>query len=780
MNPDSNTENAKPDCNVWWIPTPPPSFRHPNRECEGFAPLCMSYEGKHKFVASGGFADVFLATNQVNGETIAVKVLKGTKVKQLRDSLREEITKFVGQFPVINGANHCEMLVKQLPKMQHILSLIDAQIEESAAGAGTYVRDVSGLGLCIVGTVLVQQQPMKYICELGCRSLARVVASGISADSFSEMYMETGAGSDDLNDALNAMKHANPFLVSEIELLTGDSGKLDGSPKSLEGFLQDCASKMPGVKFSYAKLKEAVPNELYIAVRVNDWDIDEYTNSKLSWVQTVRVQCSTFGADDGKYAAIQTTEDTKDTMISQTLLVDEEWICWSDKSKSCEEVQGALPDSFWTGGQNASKVWNVHAVDLDLKNLARVGSVSGNAYLKGKLELALEPYLSPEQKANLEAIGDQMAKTLADFGWTTVDGDAFGMPKTLEKSQMSQVFILSKPTTLGHHKKVKSKMIADIESCQKGIKDKEISANKAIEVDKTNNAMLKHRNIVRSLGGADGPLYELDCKESRIPQTESAIAIYMENMPGGSLADVLNLNACNGMMGVPERQIKKWLPQVLCGLQYLHSNDVLHRDMKAENVLISSDMETVKIADFGSVVNAVDADDFIAEDEADATGWTPAYIAPEFFLQVPFNQSSDIWAVGCLLLELWSGKLGADFWQLRGRDALSDLKDCGPSIAVVIQAMDVTNQGAWAQTILTNICATLANGGHPPLPDEMNPTISRFALLCFTEDPDKRPTVSYPAAFFLMLNNSLSLGTPAPPPPSHAKDGIFSHNCVEQ
>jgi cyclin-dependent kinase 12/13 len=94
------------------------------------------------------------------------------------------------------------------------------------------------------------------------------------------------------------------------------------------------------------------------------------------------------------------------------------------------------------------------------------------------------------------------------------------------------------------------------------------------------------------------------------------------------------------------------LQQLLSGLDHCHSNGVLHRDMKASNVLIDSD-GVLKLADFG-LATCFDPDNQQPLTSRVATLW---YRPPELLLgTTKYAPSVDMWSTGCILAELLAGK----------------------------------------------------------------------------------------------------------------------------
>lgn len=93
--------------------------------------------------------------------------------------------------------------------------------------------------------------------------------------------------------------------------------------------------------------------------------------------------------------------------------------------------------------------------------------------------------------------------------------------------------------------------------------------------------------------------------------------------------------------------------QVCRGLKYIHSANVLHRDLKPGNLLVNADCE-LKICDFGLARGLTDTTDAGFMTEYVATRW---YRAPEIMLAFRnYTKAIDMWSVGCIMAELLGGK----------------------------------------------------------------------------------------------------------------------------
>jgi serine/threonine protein kinase len=120
------------------------------------------------------------------------------------------------------------------------------------------------------------------------------------------------------------------------------------------------------------------------------------------------------------------------------------------------------------------------------------------------------------------------------------------------------------------------------------------------------------------------------------------VSRYCEN---GSLHSI-----CKSYGKFPENLVGVYMTQILQGLQYLHDQGVIHRDIKGANILTTKDGK-VKLADFGVSTSTLAG----ADKEAQVVG-TPYWMAPEIIQLSGATPASDIWSLGCTVIELLEGK----------------------------------------------------------------------------------------------------------------------------
>jgi calcium/calmodulin-dependent protein kinase I len=127
--------------------------------------------------------------------------------------------------------------------------------------------------------------------------------------------------------------------------------------------------------------------------------------------------------------------------------------------------------------------------------------------------------------------------------------------------------------------------------------------------------------------------------------TPKKLYIVLEYMEGGELLDLIRKRKV-----FPEREASKIFFQVISALGYLHSMGIVHRDIKPDNLLLTttSDDAVVKLADFGFAKR-------IGDGVLHTPCGSPVYTAPEIVREEPYNQAVDMWSAGVLLYILLCG-----------------------------------------------------------------------------------------------------------------------------
>ncbi|XP_031429352.1 serine/threonine-protein kinase Nek8 isoform X1 [Clupea harengus] len=195
---------------------------------------------------------------------------------------------------------------------------------------------------------------------------------------------------------------------------------------------------------------------------------------------------------------------------------------------------------------------------------------------------------------------------------------------------------------------------------------------------------------------------------------DKALMIAMEYAPGGTLADYIQ-KRCNSLLD--EDTILHFFVQILLALYHVHNKLILHRDLKTQNILLDKHQMIVKIGDFG--ISKI----LVSKSKAYTVVGTPCYISPELCEGKPYNQKSDIWALGCVLYELASLK----------------------------RAFEAANLPALVLKIMS--------GTFAPISDRYSPELRQLILNMLNLDPSKRPQLNEIMAHPICIRPLLNLHT---------------------
>ncbi|VDL63810.1 unnamed protein product [Hymenolepis diminuta] len=123
------------------------------------------------------------------------------------------------------------------------------------------------------------------------------------------------------------------------------------------------------------------------------------------------------------------------------------------------------------------------------------------------------------------------------------------------------------------------------------------------------------------------------------------------------LGELFEYLASNGRMREKDARIK--FRQIVSAVQYCHQKNIVHRDLKAENLLLDADFN-IKLADFGF------SNTFRADKKLDTFCGSPPYAAPELFLGKKYiGPEVDVWSLGVILYTIVAGYLPFDAQNLR-------------------------------------------------------------------------------------------------------------------
>ncbi|CAG9466437.1 unnamed protein product [Pedinophyceae sp. YPF-701] len=212
---------------------------------------------------------------------------------------------------------------------------------------------------------------------------------------------------------------------------------------------------------------------------------------------------------------------------------------------------------------------------------------------------------------------------------------------------------------------------------------------------------------------------------------------------GGSLRRLTERLARSGQF-LSENTVLRILTQLLLGVEYLHSNKVLHRDIKTDNIFIEQDpregqIRRVMLGDFG-IARKLDSTVQLAS----SVVGTPLYMAPEVLRGQSYDSSADIWSVGCVAVEMCVNAhafAGRSWQHMHDRIVRADYTPVGEQyskslrklIAVMLQVPPQRRPSARdllsSPLLLRHVAEALVSSSLPvdvPAPLDPDGTIRRF------------------------------------------------------
>ncbi|XP_076932057.1 serine/threonine-protein kinase STY46-like [Bidens hawaiensis] len=192
---------------------------------------------------------------------------------------------------------------------------------------------------------------------------------------------------------------------------------------------------------------------------------------------------------------------------------------------------------------------------------------------------------------------------------------------------------------------------------------------------------IRHKNVVQFIGACTEP---------------SNLCIVTEFMSGGSVYDYLHKQ--KGTFKLPI--LLKVAIDISRGMDYLHQNNIIHRDLKAANLLMDEN-DVIKVADFG--VARVKAQTGVMTAETGTYRW----MAPEVIEHKPYDLKADVFSFGVVLWELLTGKLPYEY------------------LTPVQAAIGVVQKGL-----------------RPTIPKNTHPKLAELLGRCWQKDPSLRPNFS--------------------------------------
>ncbi|KAL2868283.1 putative serine/threonine protein kinase (Prp4) [Aspergillus lucknowensis] len=173
----------------------------------------------------------------------------------------------------------------------------------------------------------------------------------------------------------------------------------------------------------------------------------------------------------------------------------------------------------------------------------------------------------------------------------------------------------------------------------------------AIKIIRQNDTMkkagLKEINILEQLREADPEDRKHVIRFERSFEHKGHLCMVFENL-SMNLREVLKKFGRD--VGLNLRAIRAYAQQIFLGLSLLRKCNILHADLKPDNLLVNEQRNVLKVCDLGSASP-------VSDNEITPYLVSRFYRAPEIILGIPYEYAIDMWSIGCTLFELYTGKI---------------------------------------------------------------------------------------------------------------------------
>lgn len=177
---------------------------------------------------------------------------------------------------------------------------------------------------------------------------------------------------------------------------------------------------------------------------------------------------------------------------------------------------------------------------------------------------------------------------------------------------------------------------------------KVINKMKLAKIDPELKSVKNEKVIMEKLSNLDCPYI---VKMYNSFETDKNAYMLLEYCPGGELYRLIQ----RSKRGLGPRLLKYYAACLIVGLEVLHNNNVIYKDLKTENVVINENGMAI-LTDFGVSIHSFGQEDSFLDAEFKKKQITPHISAPEVIESQSFSQASDWFAFGCLLYEMAVGR----------------------------------------------------------------------------------------------------------------------------